>query len=87
MSKAILTRWFRRDVKPAHVGVYQQKDGMGQHIGYQFWDGEFWYAWSSTIEGAILDGKRGLKAAQADPWRGLTERAATTNASEGGEHG
>lgn len=67
------TPWFDGRKKPARRGVYQQKDGHGQTIGYQYWDGSVWYAWCTTAREAF-DARRCFPAAadcQNDKWRGL----------------
>ena len=67
------TDWFPGDVKPVRIGVYQQRNPDG-HLGYQRWDGKFWYSWESTIDLAaratlVVDG-----SFQCDPWRGLANK-------------
>lgn len=80
MTAPKVTDWFPRGVKPLstaeHIGVYSQKSGS--RYGFQYWDGEAWYAWSETVEGAAAMFRRGVQASvfyQNDPWRGLTKRA------------
>jgi hypothetical protein len=70
-----LTPWYPGHIKPVHIGVYQQKDGFGKVVGYQYWNGQRWGLWGSTIESALFQyevsaGDRW----QNDSWRGLTKR-------------
>ncbi len=64
------TRWFPGSVKPARVGVYQQKNPHGI-IGYQRWDGAFWYCWAPSVDAAARSMCRAANSFQRDPWRGL----------------
>lgn len=75
MSKKF-TPWFPGDVKPVRKGVYQQISGIGREVGYQYWDGYFWFAWDEEKAGALREYKHGYRACtQNDKWRGLTEEA------------
>ena len=64
------TDWFPGDVKPVRVGVYEQKNPIGQ-LGYQRWDGSSWYFWCSTVFKAQLATMKAGDSFQNDPWRGL----------------
>lgn len=67
-----LTPWFPGTIKPVRKGVYQQKNGTSG-IGYQRWDGKFWYAWRKSPE----DAKNCLIVVstyfQNDSWRGVAK--------------
>ena len=64
------TRWFDGKTKPVRHGVYQQKNLVGR-LGYQRWDGKFWFGWYSTPEKATIDYRRAHACFQNDNWRGL----------------
>lgn len=66
---AKLTDWFPGSIKPVRPGVYQQMCGFGERIGYQKWDGEYWYSREITLEAAHRAPYRAYT--QDDPWRGL----------------
>lgn len=73
MSKDKLTPWFPGEVKPVRQGVYQQKSGFGDSIGYQFWDGRQWCGWCKTPDGAENDRGAADIRHQNDRWRGLAQ--------------
>ena len=64
-----LTPWVPGHIKPARPGVYQQFSGL--YLGYQRWDGEYWYSWDSEPEIAAKCTYRIHKRFQDDTWRGL----------------
>lgn len=67
-----LTPWFPAHVSPARNGLYMKLCGYGCAIGFQFWDGECWYAWHFVPFGAEMAYEGGRKAAPVfDQWRGL----------------
>jgi hypothetical protein len=68
----ILTPWFPGDVKPVRPGVYMQWCGLELEVGYQYWNGEFWGFWCSTVE-AASQYKNTCASTQDEPWRGLME--------------
>lgn len=60
--------------QPAEPGLYHQKSGAT--VGYQFWDGWFWYGFATNIYGALSRFIEGCKASerfQNDPWRPLPD--------------
>ena len=68
-----LTPWFCGNDKPVRVGVYMLCSGGS--VGYQYWNGLRWFAWSTTPNGAVL--LKHMPAAncfQNDNWRGLTKK-------------
>lgn len=71
--KLKLTAWFPGHIKPVRKGVYQQKAGLQDMLGYQYWSGLRWYGWVSTIEGAYAARKYLPVHAshQNDDWRGV----------------
>lgn len=69
-----LTPWFPGHIKPVHPGVYQQKSGVSDRIGYQRWDGRFWHKWHPTAEAAAQSYAPVTKIHQDDPWRGLAHK-------------
>jgi len=69
-----LTPWFDGKLyKPAYPGVYQLVSGCGEKIGYQKWDGSYWYSWEETPEDAAKSTFRIWYFFQNDNWRGLTK--------------
>lgn len=67
------TPWFDgKKHKPVRKGVYQQRNAYGQ-IGYQKWDGRFWYGWRNTPSGAKNAIQTAYHACQNDDWRGLAK--------------
>jgi len=66
-----LTPWFDGTVKPVRKGIYQQMDGHGKLLGYQYWNGKIWGLWSETPEGAMWS--FGVSCSQDDPWRGVAK--------------
>ena len=68
-----LTKWFDgRKFVPAHVGVYKSKSRESGAIAFQFWDGEFWWFRSLSIQTAKIS--RAHKSAyQHCDWQGLAE--------------
>lgn len=75
-TKEDFTPWFNGAIyKPSRPGVYQQRAGSGDKIGYQYWDGEYWYSWSLNVKGAKHSysiGDRASEMYQDDDWRGIT---------------
>lgn len=68
-----LTPWFPAHVKPSRNGLYMKLCGYGRDIGFQFWDGEFWYGWSFSLRGAMSFYQMEVKALdnRRNQWRGL----------------
>jgi hypothetical protein len=77
ISKDALTPWFDGAVKPVRTGVYQQRCGGGDEIGFQYWNGKSWGPWAETPEAAMNEGRFRLAAPsyQFDNWRGLVAKA------------
>lgn len=71
-KKQKLTPWFKGGELPARRGVYQQQNPLGE-LGYQRWDGGYWFAWCSTAEAAATQRMPVATQFRRDPWRGLTE--------------
>jgi hypothetical protein len=46
--------------------------GLELDVGYQYWNGEFWGFWCSTVE-AASQYKNTRASTQDEPWRGLME--------------
>lgn len=70
-----LTPWFPGSVKPVREGVYQQMDGWGSLLGYQYWDGSYWHLWGPSIDSAVLMYRNAHPSVcQDDKWRGLSEK-------------
>lgn len=69
------TPWFDgKKHKPARKGVYQQKSLGGYYIGYQYWDGKKWGAFSSNPYLAYkLRMNKVNDLHQNDDWRGLAK--------------
>ena len=63
-----LSQWFDGGkFVPAHVGVYECRDGL-----YRFWNGEFWGAYGRTVDIAAIWSH--VKSFQQNLyWRGLSE--------------
>lgn len=80
MSKR-LTLWFKDGELPARRGVYQQQNPLGE-LGYQRWDGRYWYGWSSTADAAAAYQVRAAAQFQRDPWRGLAENPIPSQGTE-----
>ena len=69
-----LTPWFDGKLyKPAYPGVYQQLGGGDKTIGYQRWDGNYWYEWSEYAEYAAKSTAPAARDFQNDDWRGLAK--------------
>lgn len=60
------TAWFPGNVKPVHVGLYEQKHYSVDCIEMYYWDGTSWYLKNLPVE--CNDQNR--------PWRGLMSDAA-----------
>lgn len=68
-----LTPWFPGRTKPIRAGVYQQLCGKRSRVGYQRWDGTFWYSWHFTPEAAARSTVLARTEHQNDPWRGIAQ--------------
>jgi hypothetical protein len=67
-----LTPWYPGHIKPVRKRVYMQYDGLGEEIGYQYWNGNRWGVWETTVDAAY--NHRNIIAAemfQNDKWRGV----------------
>jgi hypothetical protein len=65
------TLWFPGNVKPVHVGAYEKL--VGKDKGYQYWNGKFWGAWSTSPDMAFIN-KDTASGFQFEYWRGLEEK-------------
>ncbi len=73
--KQKLTGWISIKNPPVRKGLYQLRDGFGESIGYQYWNGRKWGYWGSTPESAMA-GKNGCAYMLDDEcWRGLAVSA------------
>lgn len=74
VNKKHLTPWFDgKKYTPARPGVYMQRCGYGKDVGYQRWDGSYWYGWCYRAEDAAKQIVVVDLAYQNDDWRGLRE--------------
>lgn len=62
------TRWFPGDIKPVHVGVYQNNRGW-----FKLWDGECW-GFAHYSPKAAERGGTYRWAVQNPTWRGLAKK-------------
>lgn len=71
------TPWFRHEVKPLRVGVYQVRTVSAGYLdhGFAHWDGRSWSWAFETVEAAAARNPCRRGAYQAKEWRGLTEPA------------
>ena len=71
MSKPKLTDWFPADVKPVRTGVYETKQqNMFHGTRFQFWNGKFWCAYTSTAEDAARASNSNKSSVHNPAWRG-----------------
>jgi len=68
------TAWFPGTVKPVRPGVYQTRCGFGDIIGYQRWNGRYWFYWARDARTAAMSSQPCHHLRQNDPWRGLTTK-------------
>jgi len=71
-----LTPWFPDNVKPAYVGVYENRVKFGHNglylDGYSYWDGEYWMMMNFTKDKTISDFE--ISGNQYRQLRGLAEK-------------
>lgn len=68
-----VTPWFDGEIKPVRKGVYQLFNGTQTMIGYQYWDGEYWYEWDVSPEIAAKIKWPAASCFQNDKWRGIAK--------------
>jgi hypothetical protein len=70
------TKWFDGSkFVPAHAGVYEVKSGSTS-ISYQYWNGKFWAARTSSNHSAYLN-QSWESCFKSPTWRGLTKKASS----------
>jgi len=66
---------FPGKVKPVRKGVYQRLCDHSQAWWYAYWDGNRWYSYCGTREGAVAYYRNGQVSSYPElNWRGLAER-------------
>ena len=66
------TKWFPGHIKPVRAGIYQVR-GVRGDIGYQHWDGNYWYYWSESPYVKKFNSAQVATCYQNDAWRGLAQ--------------
>lgn len=70
-----LTGWFKPEIKPVHIGVYQIKDGtFDEDEWYSFWDGFKWCYTTRSVNAAFDDRLLRTDLNQKQHWRGLAKK-------------
>lgn len=77
MKKPKLTQWFKADIKPTRVGVYQanwlpKADTYGDW--YAYWDGKEWGWMALNISEAVRVYKETDRRHKRLAWRGLAAK-------------
>ena len=68
------TPWFKRGIKPIHVGVYEVYDPEYGPT-FQHWNGKKWGLRSASIDGCLSASHAYFESYfQENKWRGLSEK-------------